>query len=93
MPSIRPLCSEVTEKLQSGVTISGMAQCTEELILNSLDAGSTAIEIKVAPTSWSIAVADNGYGISFDDMKIVGNRSEFYFSTVIFNEMQLRICA
>lgn len=80
MPSILPLCSEVTERLQSGVIITGMAQCTEELILNSLDAGSTAIEIRVTPTAWSISVADNGCGISFDDMKNVGNRSEFYFS-------------
>jgi len=74
MSAIRPLCPEVKEKLQSGVAISGMAQCVEELILNSLDAGATFIEVRVEPSSWKIRIADDGIGMSLEDMRIVGER-------------------
>lgn len=74
MSTIRPLCLEVQEKLQSGVAISGMAQCVEELILNSLDAGATFIEIGVEPSSWKVRVVDDGVGMSLEDMRIVGER-------------------
>lgn len=51
MARIRALSAEVVSRLRSDVTATTFAQCVEELLMNSLDAGATKIDVQVeAPT-------------------------------------------
>ena len=45
-----------------------------QLIYNSLDAKSSTIKIKYDLKCFSIAIADDGSGISLDDLNILGEK-------------------
>jgi len=47
MARIRALSSEVVSRLRSDVAATTFAQCVEELLMNSLDAGATIIDVQV----------------------------------------------
>ena len=71
---IRPLQEEVRSLLRSGVAITNLTQCVEELVLNSIDAGASSITLRVDIPNLKIQVSDNGCGITFGDLKLAGER-------------------
>lgn len=71
---IRPLQEEVRSHLRSGVAITNLTQCVEELVLNSLDAGASCITVRIDIPNFKIQVSDNGSGIAVGDLKSVGER-------------------
>ncbi|KAB7498938.1 DNA mismatch repair protein Mlh3 [Armadillidium nasatum] len=73
-PRIQRLSSPVKSKLRSGVNISSVSQCVEELVLNAVDSGATNIAVRVDLSIFRIQVVDNGVGISEQDMKLIGTR-------------------
>ncbi|GAB1297644.1 MutL homolog 3 [Apodemus speciosus] len=75
---IRCLSDEVQTKLRSGLAISSLGQCVEELTLNSIDAKATCVAIRVNMETFQVQVIDNGLGMAGDNMEKVGNR---YFTS------------
>ncbi|XP_068682274.1 DNA mismatch repair protein Mlh3-like [Montipora foliosa] len=71
---VRPLQEDVRSYLRSGVAITSLTQCVEELVLNSLDAGSTSITVRIDIPNFRVQVSDNGSGIAFEDLNRVGGR-------------------
>jgi DNA mismatch repair protein MLH3 len=75
---IQRLGSDVISELRSGVALSSLSQCVEELVLNSIDAGSSSITVDVDISTISLEVSDNGTGVRQSDLKNVGQR---YFTS------------
>ena len=75
---IRRLGNDVISELRSGVALSSLSQCVDELVLNSIDAGSTSITIDINVCTASLEVNDNGDGVLQSDMKSIGQR---YFTS------------
>lgn len=71
---IRPLDSEVCSRLRSGVAITNLTQCVEELVLNSLDAGASCISVRVDIPAFRVQVVDNGSGVKSEDLNLLGVR-------------------
>lgn len=71
---IKCLPKEVQGKLRSGVALPSLQQCVEELVLNSIDAGTTCIGVRVDMDAFKVQVIDNGGGLSAEDLGCVGNR-------------------
>ncbi|XP_066958145.1 LOW QUALITY PROTEIN: uncharacterized protein [Macrobrachium rosenbergii] len=71
---ILPLSEPVRSQLRSGVSITSVGQCVEELVLNSLDAEATCIAVRIDLSIFRIQVVDNGHGISHKNLKVLGNR-------------------
>ncbi|XP_062947391.1 DNA mismatch repair protein Mlh3 isoform X1 [Cynocephalus volans] len=75
---IKCLSVEVQAKLRSGLAISSLGQCVEELALNSVDAEAKCVAIRVNMETFQVQVIDNGFGMGSDDVDKVGNR---YFTS------------
>ncbi|XP_051005417.1 DNA mismatch repair protein Mlh3 [Acomys russatus] len=75
---IKCLSDEVQAKLRSGLAISSLGQCVEELTLNSIDAEATCVAIRVNMETFQVQVIDNGLGVAGDDIEKVGSR---YFTS------------
>lgn len=75
---IQRLGSDVISELRSGVTLSCLSQCVEEMVLNAIDAGSSNVTIDVDVLTISLEVSDNGTGMCQSDLKNVGQR---YFTS------------
>ncbi|XP_018429839.1 PREDICTED: DNA mismatch repair protein Mlh3 [Nanorana parkeri] len=75
---IRSLPEDVRCRLRSGIAITGVSQCVEELLLNSADARATCIAVRVDLEIFRVQVVDNGCGLSPEDMERVGMR---YFTS------------
>ncbi|XP_064110588.1 uncharacterized protein LOC135218299 isoform X2 [Macrobrachium nipponense] len=71
---ILPLSESVRSQLRSGVSITSVGQCVEELVLNSLDAKATCIAVRIDLSIFRIQVVDNGHGISHENLKVLGSR-------------------
>lgn len=73
---IAPLTRPVSNRLRSSVVIPSLPQALNELVQNSLDAGSSKIECWIDLTQGheSIRVQDNGHGIDENSMEKVGER-------------------
>ncbi|XP_074035733.1 uncharacterized protein [Leptinotarsa decemlineata] len=71
---IKKLCPDVLSKLRSTYTINTVTQCVIELVLNSLDAKSTAIAVRINLVTFRIQVVDNGEGILEENLSQVGRR-------------------
>ncbi|XP_070579166.1 LOW QUALITY PROTEIN: DNA mismatch repair protein Mlh3-like [Ptychodera flava] len=71
---IKPLSDEVRSRLRSGVAITSLAQCVEELVLNSCDAGATCVAARVDAPNYQLQVIDNGSGINKEQMQFIGDR-------------------
>lgn len=64
-------------KLKSSVNIATLAQCVEELLLNSVDAKASCISIRINLSNYFVQVVDNGIGISQKEMLKIGQRSAY----------------
>ncbi|XP_069997820.1 DNA mismatch repair protein Mlh3 [Penaeus vannamei] len=71
---ILPLSESVRSKLRSGITITSIAQCVEEMVLNSIDANATCIAVRIDPAIFRIQVVDNGDGVTEENLKLLGKR-------------------
>ena len=65
---------QVPEYLRSGIAITTISQCIEELVLNSIDAKSNNIAVRVDLQKSKLQVVDKGCGISKDDLSVIGRR-------------------
>lgn len=75
---IKYLGEDVHARLRSGVTITSLGQCVEELVLNSIDAKATCVAVRVDLEAFKIQVVDNGSGMGKDDLHKMGKR---YFTS------------
>src|ERR1043165_3283696 len=71
MPRIHQLPTSVITKIAAGEVIERPASVVKELLENSLDAGSTRIDIEIEQGgSEVIRIIDNGCGIHPDDLDL-----------------------
>lgn len=68
--SIQALPKEVVNLIAAGEVIDSLAAVVRELVENSLDAGATRIIISVWAELWRVRVADNGYGMDLDNLRV-----------------------
>jgi len=67
---IKILPADVSALLAAGQVIDSTGAVVRELVENSLDAQSTRIIISLWPDLWRLQVADNGYGMSLEDLRL-----------------------
>ncbi len=68
--TIKKLPLDVIKLIAAGEVIDSLTAVVRELVENSLDANAKKIVISLFPDSWTVQVADNGTGISEEDLKI-----------------------
>lgn len=67
--TIQELPTELVHLIAAGEVIDSFAAVVRELVENSLDAGATRIVISIWPSQWRLRVADNGCGMSYEDLQ------------------------
>jgi len=67
---IQSLPKEVINLIAAGEVIDSLAAVVRELVENSLDAGATRIIISIWAELWRVRVADNGYGMDLDNLRV-----------------------
>lgn len=71
---LKILPEKVRSCLRSGIAITSVIQCVEELVYNALDANATCIAVRINLETNRIQVVDNGFGLDKSDLSIVGTR-------------------
>ncbi|MGH2416129.1 MAG: ATP-binding protein, partial [Microcystaceae cyanobacterium] len=66
--TIYALPAEVVHLITATEVIDSLASVVRELVENSLDAGATRVVISLLPQQWRVRVADNGCGMSLEDL-------------------------
>lgn len=66
---IEALPTEVVHLIAAGEVIDSLAAVVRELSENALDAGATRIAISLDLDQWRVRVADNGRGMSLEDLR------------------------
>ncbi|XP_068646651.1 DNA mismatch repair protein MLH3 [Aristolochia californica] len=74
MKSIKHLPRCVHSSLRSSVVLFNLTRVVEELIINSLHAGSSKIHVFLGVEASYIKVEDDGYGISRDGLVLLGEK-------------------
>ncbi|KAK9164726.1 hypothetical protein Syun_005628 [Stephania yunnanensis] len=74
MKSLRQLPKSVHSTLRSSVILFDLARVVEELIFNSIDAGSAKVNVTIRVDSCYIKVEDDGSGITRDSLVLLGER-------------------
>ncbi|ACK71557.1 DNA mismatch repair protein MutL [Gloeothece citriformis PCC 7424] len=67
--NIQSLPPNVINLIAAGEVIDSLGAVVRELVENALDAEATRIVISIYPDLWWIQVADNGKGMSLEDLK------------------------
>ena len=70
---IQTLPSDVINLIAAGEVIDSLGAVVRELVENSLDAGATRIVVSLFPDLWRIQVADNGRGMTLDDLQVAAS--------------------
>lgn len=68
--NIQPLPPDVINLIAAGEVIDSIGAVVRELVENALDAGATRLVISLYPDLWRVQVADNGTGMSLEDLKV-----------------------
>ena len=68
--TIETLPAEVIDLIAAGEVIDSLLAVVRELVENALDAGATRVSISLYPETWQIQVADNGMGMTLEDMRV-----------------------
>lgn len=66
---IQPLPIDVIHLIAAGEVIDSLAAVVRELVENAIDAGATRITVSVWADQWRIRVADNGAGMTLDNLR------------------------
>ena len=66
---IQPLSQEIVSLMAAGEVIDSLAAVVRELVENAIDAGATRISVSLWPELWQVRVADNGVGMSLDNLQ------------------------
>ncbi|MBM7659276.1 DNA mismatch repair protein MutL [Bacillus mesophilus] len=75
MGIIRKLDDALSNKIAAGEVVERPASVVKELVENSIDAGSTIIEVEIEEAGLSkIRIIDNGHGIEEDDCLVAFER-------------------
>lgn len=93
MTKIRQLSQETIKKIAAGEVIDRPESIVKEAVENSIDAGSTSIQVDIkAGGKKYIRISDNGCGISFEDLDYVFEKH--YTSKIMdFNDIyNLKSC-
>jgi DNA mismatch repair protein MutL len=69
-PTIQKLPPDVINTIAAGEVIDSIAAVIRELAENALDSGANRIFISIFPEIWRIRVADNGKGMSLEDLRL-----------------------
>lgn len=73
MATIKPIEARSVHQIQSGQVIVDLCSVVKELVENSLDAGTTSLDIRFKNYGLeSIEVQDNGSGIAPEDFETIG---------------------
>jgi DNA mismatch repair protein MLH3 len=76
--SIQPLPSDVVAQIKSSTTITSLNGAVSELLKNSLDAGSTKVDISVDYSRGGCVVEDDGSGILPSEFGEMGGLGKLY---------------
>jgi len=75
-------CKVLTKKVQScvrtGMAVTSMAHCIQELVMNSIDAKATKVYVGFDLETYSVQVEDDGVGVSKEDLPVLGTRWVFF---------------
>ncbi|KAK8937199.1 DNA mismatch repair protein MLH3 [Platanthera zijinensis] len=74
MKEIRRLSRNVHESLRSSTFLFDLPRVVDELVYNSLDAGSTKVVVSLSVGSCYVKVEDDGCGVTRDGLIILGER-------------------
>ncbi|KAL6588197.1 hypothetical protein OROMI_001175 [Orobanche minor] len=74
MKSIERLPEAIHNSVRSGIVICDLARIVEELVFNSIDAGSTKVSVAVGVGNYYVKVDDNGSGFTRDGLLLLGER-------------------
>jgi len=72
--SVKSLPRDIRSKIRSGIAISSISDCVEELVFNSVDAGAKTILVRVNLDNFNVTVEDDGAGLTEADLESVGTR-------------------
>lgn len=66
---IQPLPIDVIHLIAAGEVIDSLAAVVRELVENAIDAGATRITVSIWADQWRVRVADNGAGMSLENLR------------------------
>jgi len=69
LSTIATLPDDVVHAIAAGEVIDSIAAVVRELAENALDAGASRIAVSVDPQQWRVRVADNGCGMTHDNLQ------------------------
>ena len=89
---IKLIAPELRSRLRSGVAVSSVAQCVEELVLNSVDAGALCVAVRIDLPCFKVQVVDNGCGLTEEQLHIIGQRYVQIILPVSYNFYNYSYC-